>query len=153
MHKPRLARLKRPFTDQTVFFITACSHQRKRLFDNDRIHRAFKDFTEQAAAYKVFVGKYVLMPDHIHLFVAFSPDTMTVSTWVKSLKNSLSKTLREEGVPVPHWQKGFFDHLLRSDESYSEKWDYVARNPVRAGLVGRCDDWPYRGEIHILSVS
>ena len=31
--------------------------------------------------------------------------------------------------------KGFFDHLIRHSESYSEKWEYVRQNPVRAGLV------------------
>jgi len=40
------------------------------------------------------------------------------------------------------WQRGFFDHLLRSEESYSEKWNYVRNNPVRAGLVASGDDWP-----------
>jgi REP-associated tyrosine transposase len=25
----------------------------------------------------------------------------------------------------PLWQPGFFDHLLRNDESYSQKWEYV----------------------------
>ena len=33
------------------------------------------------------------------------------------------------------WQEEFFDHVLRSSESYSQKWNYVKENPVRAGLV------------------
>ena len=41
----------------------------------------------------------------------------------------------------------YFDHVLRSDESYSEKWDYVRENPVRAGLVRSANDWPYFGSI------
>jgi putative transposase len=94
----------------------------------------------------------VLMPDHLHLFAAFSPEAMPVSRWVKSLKNSLSKTLRQEGISAPHWQKGFFEHVLRSEESYAEKWDYVARNPVRADLVKGPENWPFCGEIHVLSV-
>lgn len=48
------------------------------------------------------------------------------------------------------WQDGFFDHLLRSGESYSEKWNYVRMNPVRAGLVERPEDWPFAGEIEAL---
>ena len=123
------------------------------MFDNERVHKAFMEFAERASDREVFVGKYVLMPDHIHLFVAFSPDAPTVSTWVKSLKNSLSKTLREAGIPAPHWQKGFFDRVLRSEESYSEKWDYVAQNPIRAGLVNQSGGWPYCGEMHVLSIS
>jgi len=38
------------------------------------------------------------------------------------------------------WQPGFHDRLLRSDESYAAKWDYVFQNPVRAGLISRAED-------------
>jgi putative transposase len=51
------------------------------------------------------------------------------------IKNTLSKTLRINGIAAPHWQKDFFDHVLRSEEPYQEKWHYVRENPVRAGLV------------------
>lgn len=71
---------------------------------------------------------------------------------MKSLKNSLSKTLRGSDVPAPHWQKGFFDHVLRSEESYSEKWLYVAENPVRKQLSASPEAWPYHGEIYPLAV-
>jgi putative transposase len=152
MHKPRLKRLERLFAGQPVYFITICTYDRKRLLDNDRVHGAFQGFAQEAMSRGVFAGNYVLMPDHLHLFVVFSSEAMAVSLWIKSLKNSLSKALRKEGVASPHWQKGFFDHVLRSEESYAEKWDYVARNPVRAGLVKFPVDWPFRGEIHVLSV-
>jgi putative transposase len=49
-----------------------------------------------------------------------------------------------------HWQKGFFDHVLRSTESYSEKWLYMVENSVRAGLVTDWKQWPYQGEIQPL---
>ena len=48
------------------------------------------------------------------------------------------------------WQREYFDHVLRSDESYSEKWDYVRENPVRAGLVRSANDWSYFGSIESL---
>src|SRR4051812_8315470 len=78
---------------------------------------------------------------------------LSLSEWMKSLKNSLSKSLRKMNVPAPHWQKGFFDHVMRSQESYSEKWLYVAENPVRKNLAARPEDWPYQGEIYPLQGS
>jgi hypothetical protein len=42
------------------------------------------------------------------------------------------------------WQEGSFDRLLRSDESLSEKWEYLRQNPMRAGLVKHSEDWPYQ---------
>jgi len=50
----------------------------------------------------------------------------------------------------PIWQADYFDRYLRSAESYSEKWQYVADNAVRAGLVNDAEAWPYRGTIHEL---
>ena len=39
------------------------------------------------------------------------------------------------------------DHVLRSNESYSQKWTYVRENPARAGLVKSAKDCAYQGEI------
>jgi REP element-mobilizing transposase RayT len=111
------------------------------------VHESFVRFSLQAPEHGAWVGAYVLMPDHFHAFVAIDDQELSLSVWVKSLKNSISKTLRQNGIGAPHWQKAFFDHLLRSAESYTEKWYYVRENPVRAGLVSRWEDWPFRGEV------
>jgi putative transposase len=42
------------------------------------------------------------------------------------------------------WQRDFFEHRLRSDESYREKADYILANPVREGLVKEVKDWSYK---------
>ena len=86
------------------------------------------------------------MPDHLHLFVWLAAET-DLAAWVQALKTVLGKELLRLGHPKPHWQEGFFDHLLRSDESYGEKWEYVRQNPVRKGLCVRAEDWPYQGEV------
>jgi len=92
------------------------------------------------------MGRYVLMPDRIHLFV--SPlRNLRLETYVRLLKKHLSRALR---VDLPNgrlWQPGFFDHLVRAHESYRQKWEYVLQNLVRAGLVKAGQDWPYQGEI------
>jgi hypothetical protein len=41
------------------------------------------------------------------------------------------------------WQRDFFDHRLRDDESRREKADYILNNPVRRNLVARPEDWPF----------
>ena len=83
------------------------------------------------------------MPDHVHLFVRGNQDFL-LTQWIRLLKRNLAT-----GIParLPHWQKGFFDHLIRHSESYSEKWEYVCQNPVRAGLVRHVSDWPWQGEL------
>jgi len=143
----RLTRLKTIFTEDPVYFITACTDKRRHLLNNEDAHAVFHHFCIIARERGVLVGKYVLMPDHLHLFVCIPPGAVGLSMWVKSLKNKMSKHWRENGIETPHWQKGFFDHLIRSNKSHAEKWKYVMQNPVRARLVKRAEDWPYAGFI------
>jgi hypothetical protein len=70
---------------------------------------------------------------------------------VRALRTVVGKRLLEMSHPKPYWQEGFFDHVLRSSESYSEKWSYVRMNPVRAGLCAEPEQWPYQGEIVSIS--
>jgi len=146
----RLQRLKWLFTDCPVYFLTVCTEARRSILANMEIHDSFRAFAGRADEYDVLVGSYVLMPDHAHFFAAFGPKSPTLSVWMKSWKNALSKTLRQMNILSPHWQKDFFDHVMRSEESYGQKWLYVRDNPVRADLVKRWEDWPYQGEIHQL---
>lgn len=104
-------------------------------------------FTKRAQNdFGVAVGRYVILADHLHLFVALPLD-VKLSEWVGTLKQVLARSVERSGSSDPVWQGGFLDHVLRSNESYAQKWTYVRENPVRAGLVKSADDWPFRGEI------
>ena len=145
--KQRLRRLDRTFVRTPIYFVTTCTDNRRQILASESIHETFVSFAKEGPRYGAWVGAYVLMPDHLHAFVGLDDEKVALARWMKSLKNSLSKTLRLKGVAAPHWQKDFFDHVLRSEESYEEKWRYVRENPVRARLVKTWKDWPYRGEI------
>jgi putative transposase len=132
---------------QPFYFVTFNTHERLRLLARNEIHEAFRSFCVRAEEHKVAVGRYVIMPDHVHFFLATPSVGITLSEWIHALRTVLGKELLRLGHQKPHWQEGSFDHLLRSAESYSQKWEYVRMNPVRAGLVERADDWPYQGEI------
>ena len=133
----------RPF-----YFVTFNTSKRARLLTRSQIHDAFRTFCIRAyEEHDVAVGRYVIMPNHIHLFVALAPTGITLSRWVQALKSILGKELLRMGFQKPHWQEGFFDHVLRNSESYSEKWEYVRMNPVRAGFCREPEDWRYQGEI------
>jgi REP-associated tyrosine transposase len=118
-----------------------------RLLARTEVHETFHSFCVRAEERDVAVGRYVIMPDHVHLFVAMPPVALTLSEWMHALGTVLGKKLLRLGHQKPHWQEGFFDHVLRSAESYAQKWEYVRMNPVRAGLVNDPDNWPYQGEI------
>jgi putative transposase len=134
----RLRRLETIFVSSPVYFVTACISRRREVLAQAAMHGAFIDFANDGPKHGAWIGKYALMPDHLRI---------TLAKWMKSLKNTLSKVMRAQRIAAPHWQKTFFDHVLRSSESYSANWEYVAANPVRAGLVARPEKWPFQGEI------
>jgi REP element-mobilizing transposase RayT len=139
---PRLERVFQSY-DAPLYFVTFNTARRRKLLASPAVHERFISFAREAEHRGIGIGRYVLMPDHVHLFVRGGAD-FVLSQWIRMLKRSLSKSI---SVDLPHWQEGFFDHLLRHSESYSQKWEYVRQNPVRAGLVKEPDDWPYQGEI------
>ena len=143
----RLRRLDYTFQRLPIYFVTACAPERRRILNHVDVQARLIEFGRAGSNRGAWLGAYVLMPDHFHAFVIIDDTRLSLSIWMKSLKNSLSKTLRALRVPPPHWEKVFFDHILRSDESYSAKWHYVRENPVRARLANEWRDWPFIGEI------
>ena len=150
IRKQRLRRLDFVLVRSPIYFVTACTQNRRNILATPAIHKTFLRFGKKGPLHGAWVGAYVVMPDHLHVFLSTDDEKIAISAWMKSLKNTVSKILHANGVAPPYWQKTFFDHLLRSSESYSEKWNYVRENPVRAGLVGKAEDWPYMGEIFTL---
>ncbi len=84
---------------------------------------------------------FLLRPDHLHALLDLPPD--------RALGKPLGKWKgfhkRTQGVC---WQRGFFDHRLRSERSKSEKWGYIRGNPVASGLCDSPGDWPWWIEVH-----
>jgi len=110
--------------------VTFNTNKRRPLLANEAVHEVFIIYCERGLSLGAGVGRYVLMPDHLHLFIRLSPD-LSLAQWVRSLKRTISAAIVD---PAAHWQEGFFDHLVRGNDSYSQKWEYVRQNPVRAGL-------------------
>jgi REP element-mobilizing transposase RayT len=131
--------------DAPLFFVTACLLHRRPFLSLPTAHEAFVEYARLAKTFDIAVGRYVLMPDHVHLFVCGNRE-FVLSEWMKGLKRAISNRFRA-ATSCFRWQPGFFDRLLRNEESFGQIWNYVRENPVRAGLVTRAEDWPYAGEI------
>ena len=121
------------------FFITICCKQRgKNQLAYRRVaNLLFETIKHRNAAGVWYVHLALLMPDHLHLLVSFPQTDKRVQTVVSKWKEWTTKTLKIS------WQRDFFEHRLRQEESLSEKADYILLNPVRADLVESAEDWPY----------
>jgi putative transposase len=135
-----------PFYDTPIYFVTFNTWQRAPVLACSEIHERFREYAHANAARGRCIGRYVIMPDHVHFFARLGREDRFCD-FVRLLKQHAGKGLSPRSASGRHWQPGFFDHLMRSGESYGEKWAYVRENRIRAGLVSRAEDWPFQGEI------
>ncbi len=129
----------------TIVFVTACTKDRRPWLADPEIHRLLRNVWAESSAWRV--GRYVIMPEHIHFFCAPGLPELPLSNWVKYWK---SKFTQQHDVAEHRWQAGAWDTRLRRAQSYDEKWEYVRNNPVRHRLVETPENWPYQGELNVL---
>jgi REP element-mobilizing transposase RayT len=150
--KKHLRRLGEVWLPSPIYFLTVCAEGRASRLATDDFHSiAVEVWRNCEALYGWAVGRYVVMPDHVHFFACDFRGERTLSHFVGKWKEWTAKYgVRRLALPAPLWQPEFFDHVLRSSESYGHKWEYVRNNPVRAGLVAVAEDWKYQGTLNEL---
>ena len=128
--------------DRAVFVTFCCSFDPLPESVRDIVLRhCLHDQGTKAAIHAV-----VVMPDHVHLLLTPLRDLdgnlyslVEILQGIKSASaHSLNRALGRSG---PVWQEESFDHVLRSEENFSEKLEYIRQNPVRRGLVKNPEDY------------
>jgi REP element-mobilizing transposase RayT len=97
---------------------------------------------------KLAMHAAIVMPEHVHLLLTPLLDPQgrvyPLKHILKLIKGSSAHSVNESmGHHGPLWQEESFDHVLRSNESFAEKLEYIRQNPVRRGLVERPEDYPW----------
>lgn len=138
-----------PFARRPLVFLTAVTRRRAPVLASQTAFTVLTEIWRRSADIDGwFVGDYLLMPDHVHLFAKGAIDAKPLAAWVASWKSLSSRRLKAAaGITPPLWQPDYFDRFLRTDESYRAKWDYVAWNPVRKQFCQHPDGWPWKGRL------
>jgi REP element-mobilizing transposase RayT len=151
-----LPKRKRPSRNEVVeihgrsniLFVTVAAKVRVPTFNFRPVQQALVSAWMEADFWRV--GRYVIMPDHIHVFCAPGryPST-SLRPWVKYWKRLVSES---GSLPSNRdvWLRDCWDTQMRTGKHYTEKWEYVRQNSVRAGLVKDPEAWPFRGEVNLL---
>src|SRR4051812_47580174 len=95
-----------------MLFITVCVTRRRPLLAHPEIATVLVNAWRRADHW--LVGRYVIMPDHVHLFCAPAKFPLTpIKPWVDFW---CSQAARHWPRPKekPLWQRDFVDHQVRS---------------------------------------
>src|ERR1043165_4799049 len=83
-----------------IVFLTICTHRRRPLLADRDASKRIIDHWQAATVW--IVGRYVIMPDHIHLFCA--PNTCpptSLKSWISFWRNSVTREwLPRKDVPI-----------------------------------------------------
>jgi putative transposase len=133
------------YRGRKAYFLTLCARDRKRVFVDSRVVEAILGVLRNVCGrYSFGVYAYCFMPDHLHLIVTGEDDSSDLPGMVQAFKSLAPGAVRKIGM-FDLWQKGYYDHVLRTGESMDSAARYVFMNPVRAGLVGRVEEWEFSG--------
>jgi putative transposase len=142
----RTGRLKDfSYIGRNSYFLTICTEQRLRVFDDLDFGRwAIDQLLKQAQLRKFEVSAYCLMPDHVHLLVRGQSDHADLRSFILSWNTRTAfEWRRRNGSQL--WQKGYFDRVLRDGDDFFSIARYVLSNPIEAGLVTKITDYPLCG--------
>jgi putative transposase len=129
---------------QRTFFATTKTSMGRALLQSERNATLLIDVLRSyVAAGKFQLHDFVVMPDQVHVLITVSGDS-TIERAMQLIKGGFSYRLKRElGYLGEVWQRGFSELRVEDGESYARHREYIAQNPVRAGLVDSPEKFPY----------
>lgn len=147
-----------------VFFITSTVVGFIDLFNHKQTCEIFIDSLQFCQTRGDFILlAWVLMPNHFHIIVKLSEDK-NISTVIGNLKRFTARkigellsvpelkptlerikieALKEPGKGVAIWKPRFDSFVITSENTLSQKIEYIHMNPVRKKLVNESWQWIY----------
>jgi putative transposase len=143
---PKRTRLKTfDYLGQYRYFLTFCVDARRHLFMTAQVVELVLQQILRAAAENGFaIIAYCFMPDHLHLLVGGTAPDSDLQMFCKQAKQYAGFEFKQ-GYGEKLWQPSFYDTVLRDEEGTWSVARYIVNNPLRAGLAGRADEYPFLG--------
>ena len=145
MAKPaRNASSEAILSSERIFFATTKTSAGRRILQSERNATLLVEvLRSNVSAGKFQLHDFVVMPDHLHLLMTL-PGDMTIEKAMQLVKGGFSYRLKKEhGFQGEVWQRGFSEARVNDRQSWLQDRDYIAQNPVKAGLVDSSQQYPY----------
>jgi len=127
------------------YSVTFCVVDRRSVFtDADVVESVLSHFLHQATTFACAILAYCFMPDHVHLLIEGTSEDA-------DLRSFASRAKQKSGFDFAArhkrrlWQKGYYERIVRGDESTTDLIRYIIANPVRAALVVEPSEYPFWG--------
>ena len=130
-----------------VYFAALCARGLGAPFAHPALAQQVVTAIEWARAHERWlVFAYCLMPDHLHLAVTPGTVGMKLSAVFRAFKSWTARQSWEYGFCGGLWQRSWYDHIVRLEESLEKILTYILYNPMRKGLAATPEEWPYSGQ-------
>src|SRR5205823_11819905 len=99
------------FRDNPIVFITTCTARRRKFLACSEVHEILRGIWMRSAKHDGWwVGHYILMPDHLHLFARPEIDADPMANWLQMWKSVSSRRIAAiSALMPPIWQADYFD--------------------------------------------
>ena len=127
-----------------TFFVSSKTNLEWPLLRTEPMANLFIDVLRVYVAAKRFrIHDFVVMPDHLHVLITVDSE-MSIERSMQFIKGGFSYRLGKElGHRGEVWQRGFSEVRVEDRESFLKHREYIAQNPVRAGLSETPEIYPY----------
>jgi len=136
------------YSQSGYYFVTICTQNREEWFGriengvmglNGNGQIVENQWVWLAKQYPyVVLDSYVVMPNHFHGVIGINvghgrdrslQKIKSLSELVGAFKTTSSKLIHNSGIVGFHWQKSFYDHVIRDELSLDRIREYVINNP------------------------
>jgi putative transposase len=127
-----------------TFFATTGTSMGMRVLQSERNANLLIDVLRSLMAeHKFELHDFVVMPDHLHLLLTIH-DEMTIEKAMQLIKGRFSYRLKHEfGYLGEVWHRGFTEEQVMGREGLEAHREYIAQNPVKAGLASTPDEYRF----------
>jgi len=132
VHQPIAER----FNEAPIIFLIFGTRNQKRILANSEVVVLLRDSWHQATSWTV--GRFIVMPDHVHLFCASVENlARPLSQWVRYYWKTVASRHWPRPQEQPVWQLDFWDTQLRHGMHYDEKMGICPAESASSRARGR----------------
>jgi len=148
---------RRSKTEGAYYFFTVVTYQRHPFLTDEFARTCLRNAWQRVGSQRPFdVIAMCILPDHLHCIWKLPADDNLYSQRWSLIKKHFTRAYlnaggreyaqscsriakRERGI----WQRRFWEHRILDEHDLQRHVDYIHFNPVKHGLVGTVDDWPW----------